>query len=196
MNAFKRGRGVRSNQAGLTLIELIFALVIIGLGALTLTTVVVSAFNASRSTTEFGEDVRAAESCYETILAIHETNQWERDEDDGPQAPWDENRCGTCDTPNCTTDWVEDIFGNNPDFGDWVESDAESALEDGCPADQGPNVECRGLRIEDRPAVQFRITIRGNNHLELVIPIDEPEDEENNGDGNDNGENGNNGGSS
>lgn len=161
------------HQRGLSLFELIITLLVVGIVTATVTALVVTAFDRIQFNERFGQDVRAAESCYETILAIHEGNAWSIVTGSGGDDPEPWQACGPCDpgeADSCPADWTEIT---NTDG--WVDSTETEELLNACSAPALPSsngFECRGVSLAGDRATQFRIPIRGNNNLELVIPID------------------------
>ena len=151
----------KEGQSGITLVELIIALLIIGIAMATITGVIVSSFDAIKQNTDYAASIRTAESCYETLLALHENNAWQWD--DSQATPYPE-----CDVP----DWRElDISGAATG---WLPSDPgrASILESACRNDNFPDpLECRSIDL-DGPSTWFRIPVSEGSDVELLVPND------------------------
>ena len=141
---------------GVTLIEIVLTLALFGLGASAIAALLTGGLNINQTNNQSRADVRDAASCYETILAVHETNQWS----ESAPTPLDE----------CPTDWTE-VSKNQ--LESWVNNAAiEDALSEVCavPDRQAGSLECRYINVASEPATQFRIAVNQGQSIDLIVP--------------------------
>ncbi|KAF0281572.1 hypothetical protein BA900_03440 [Spiribacter roseus] len=162
----------------MTLIEIVITLALIALGAAAISSLLIGGLNINETNRGFAADVRQAISCYETILAIHETEGWATT-DDGEPEPYE----------SCSDNWQSitlDGWSPNDDIG--------ALLRSGCPvAEQSPfTLECRNVEVDDEPATQFRFTVRGERTISVVLPMrdssDDSDEDDEAGDGDEDGD--------
>ena len=65
-------------QRGVTLLEIVVTLLVISIGSVAITSLLVNGFAINKTNNQFAENLRRAESCYETILAIHEAPETDK----------------------------------------------------------------------------------------------------------------------
>ena len=65
-----------NRQRGFTLIELVIAIVIIGISTATVSRLLVSGLNFADNTTSYSKELLRARAAYETLLAIDKANEW------------------------------------------------------------------------------------------------------------------------
>ncbi|KAF0280238.1 hypothetical protein BA897_05905 [Spiribacter roseus] len=162
----------------MTLIEIVITLALIALGAAAISSLLVGGLNINETNRGFAADVRQATSCYETILAIHETEGWATT-DDGEPEPYE----------SCSDNW-QSITDSSTLDGWSPNDDIGALLRSGCPvAEQSPfTLECRNVEVDDEPATQFRFTVRGERTISVVLPMRDSSEEDGDGDGDGNGE--------
>ena len=139
---------------GLTLIELVIALVIIGISSATVASLLVTSLNFAQNNKSYASDLRDAEICYETILAVHEESLWEKKTS---RIAYD-----SCPTNVGASDleaWVR-----SPYYSDLFMSSGEQII---C---NNSELTCTSLQFNSEDSTKFSISIRGKNHLELVVP--------------------------
>ena len=150
----QRGRRKSRKLTGVTLIELVIALVIIGISAATIASLLITALKFSQSNESYAERLRDAESCYETLLAVEEGRRWE------PSQP--ENGCSSSRvrvTGARLDTWTK---GNT-----YNQLFTDGGIQDICITQQPT---CEPVTINGTPATKFMIPIKGKNNLQLVVP--------------------------
>lgn len=154
-----RGR----HQDGVTLIELIIALVIIGIAMATITSVVVFSFDAIKTNTNYAASIRTAESCYETLLSLHENNAWrwnQPENNDTPYAGCNAGGWSELNINSIASDWLPDNSGRR------------TLLVNACRNDNFPSsLECQQINV-DGPSTWFKIPVTDGSNLELLVPND------------------------
>jgi len=153
----------RKPQGGLTLIEMVVTLTLIAVGASAIASLLIGGLNINQTNQGFADDLRQAESCYETILAIQETVGWT--DNGGPLS--------SCQSG--TGDWTSI---SEATLQGWVDvEEARNRLTSVCavPNRLAGNLECRGREIGGAPAAQLRIAVRGSRNIGLVLPLREPD---------------------
>ena len=65
-----------NRQRGFTLIELVIAIVIIGISTATVSRLLVSGLNFADNTISYSKELLRARAAYETLLAIDEADKW------------------------------------------------------------------------------------------------------------------------
>ena len=150
----------RPRERGLSLIELIIALLIVGISSATIANLLVTSLGFSRDNAEYEQQLRAAESCYETLLASSETGQWKSDQDASILVD-------QCDPTTDVTEsrlraWLEP--GTYDDL--YTRGGGKEAICKPTPP------RCTTLSINGQTGVRFTIPVRGDQTLELVIPVE------------------------
>lgn len=143
---------------GLSLIELVLALIIIGISSATIASLLVTSLNFAQTNQSYVSDLRDAEDCYETLLSVEENDEWSGN---GPDVY---GECLTSEPPrNVSKD----------DLSSWVRAPYYSTVfeVDGtreiCTNKQ---ITCQSLTLNGWNGTKFTIPIRGDNHIELVVP--------------------------
>ena len=134
-------------QKGLTLIELVLALIVIAISTTTIAKLLVTSLNFAETNRSYAEDLRAAESCYETILAVY------KNQNDIP-----DNCPGRLDRVGHLVPWASSSGGANL-FED--QSGAPICKE---------MASCENITIDTNNATRFSIKIKGNQNLQLIVP--------------------------
>jgi len=145
-------------ERGVTLIEIVLTLALIGLGASAVASLLVGGLNLNQTNNQSREAVRNAASCYETILAVHETDQWAQS--NSKPAPQDE----------CTPAWMDVSSGQ---LEGWVNNPTvKTALTNVCAisGQQSGELECREEAVASESATQFRITVNAGRSIDLIVP--------------------------
>lgn len=145
--------------SGYSLIELVLALVIIGITSTTVASLLVTSLDFARRNASYEEDLRAAVSCYETILATDEAKEWRSNRNQYVFV----NACeaGTQVTAARLSAWLK-----RPAYTQLFARDSDKPAI--C-THRTPT--CEKLQINSKDAVRFTIPIRGDQALELVIPV-------------------------
>ena len=148
---------------GLTLIELVIALVIIGISSATISSLLVTSLNFAQANQSYASDLRDAEACYETLLAVHE------------ESYWDGNNASQAIDSHCPSNGAADVNGSN--LSNWIKTTPSyysNLFTDGSEQDicvnENKQITCESLTINGADATKFLIEIRGKNKLELVVP--------------------------
>ncbi|WP_159299873.1 prepilin-type N-terminal cleavage/methylation domain-containing protein [Spiribacter sp. SSL99] len=144
-------------ERGVTLIEIVLTLALIGLGASAVASLLTGGLNINQTNNQTRADVRNAASCYETLLATHETGQWDR----SGSTPAPQNACPAT--------WRE---VSSTDLGNWVNNpQVVTALTDVCaiPGQQSGRIECRDPNWDSGAATQFRIAITSGRSIDLIV---------------------------
>ena len=155
----------KNHQQGVTLIEIVLALVLIALGASAISALLVGGLNINQTNEKHIQDLRAAESCYETILAIHEGDFW--NSAGGSPTPLSSSECPTNPGNPVTVDG-----SGNPK---WVSNKkAQNRFNEACKIpeldDSSGNIRCKQVKISGNKATKFEIPVRGSRSLEVILP--------------------------
>ena len=158
----------KTHQQGVTLIEIVFALVLIALGASAISALLVGGLNIDQTNKQSFKDVRDATSCYETILAIHETVGW--DQTTKPRDSCSEEKT------NIDSQALEM----------WVSEDVEDELTEFCEVEdrRAGKIECENIPIDSESdetanATHFNIAINEGRSIDLVLPWSDDQNIEN-----------------
>lgn len=149
-----------TNEDGVTLLELIIALIIIGISAGTISALVILGFKFNENNESYAENLRAATSCYETLVAINNNERWA-----------DENN-NKIFVEDCTSQ-NSFVFGENQ-LSNWIQP--PSQLANACSIEPKPT--CGGIKLDQSSetgddSIRFKIPIEGDSNLELILPIPE-----------------------
>lgn len=143
-----------SRNDGVTLIELVIGLVIIGISVATIASLLITALNFSENNQSYAERLRAAESCYETLLAVEEAGRWASGQPKNGCSPG-----GTAVTGARLDNWTQ---GNT-----YNQLFTASGTQTIC-VTQRPT--CDEVTIGGKPATKFTIPIQDKNNLQLIVP--------------------------
>ena len=144
----------RSGASGVTLIELVIALVIIGISAATIASLLTTALNFAETNKSYAKQLRDAETCYETLLAVTESNQWV---DNQP-------------ADGCSAGPLEVTAGR---LSDWTKENTYDQLfvssvgSDVC-VPQPPT--CKAITIDGQSATKLTVPVRGINDIQFIVP--------------------------
>lgn len=139
---------------GFTLIELVITLVIIGISAATIASLLITALNFSANNQSYAERLRAAESCYETLLAVEEAGRWTSGQPENGCSPG-----GVAVTGDRLDNWTQGSTYN--------QLFTSGGNQDICVV-QEPS--CKTVKIGGTDATKFTIPIQGKNSLQLIVP--------------------------
>lgn len=150
-----------ANQRAFTMIELVIAIVVIGISAASLSVVVANSFQAIAVTKEGNARVRSLENCFEVMLAAEERNGWS----------W--SAAGT-PFPGCN----DTVYNTITDPSAWGSATQQTgALAEFCgdPDTTIVEVSCRTVAIPqqgapDATGYQFRLTRQATPSLEFIFP--------------------------
>ena len=153
-------------QKGLTLIELVLALIVIAISTTTIAKLLVTSLNFAETNRSYAEELRAAESCYETILAVHQYDEWTTEANNqesiyGGCEP-DPSKSTVAVTPPLLSSWVK-----SPTYSDLF---TDGTTQNICVRE---TPKCEQLDIDGKPATKFSFPIQGDQNLELIVPIRE-----------------------
>ena len=146
-------------QNGLTMIELVLALIVIGISSATIAKLLVTSLNFAETNRSYAEDLRAAESCYETILAVYE------------MVGKAQSVPGVCPSDPASTNKVS--LDTN-ELENWASLAANEKLfeDEGNPyICKNEIASCQSEEIDNEDVTQFSISIRGNQYLKLIVPM-------------------------
>jgi type II secretory pathway pseudopilin PulG len=150
----------RPHERGLSLIELVIAVLIVGISSVTIASLLVTSLDFSRDNTGYEQQLRAAESCYETLLASSETEQWKSNQDGSILVD-------QCDpTTEVTESRLRAWLGSGTYDDFYTRDGGKEAICKPTPP------RCTTLSINGQTGVRFTIPVRGDQTLELVIPVE------------------------
>jgi len=186
LNPANRDRRAWHPEQGLSLIELIITLLLIAISAATITALLVSSLNFVESNKRYNEDLRAAQSCYESIMAIQQNARWRTDPGNGEPIAYSD--CRTTPESDGGIPWQP--INAQAQAANWIvdgpmqtlfyQTDVSDSTPAACAlpttgaatADGNPvNIQCRQVDVAGGAYLQFQIPVRGSNRLELVLPI-------------------------